>query len=268
MKKLLTRVLLTIPLAALVASAYTAAAWADTPNASDTKLPEPIASMADRGLEIVGSFDAPSGLTGYAATFQGRPIAIYLTEDSEHAVLGTLIDSQGKDLTAEPLQRIVSGPQAEKAWAQLESSHWVRDGSEDAEVIVYEFTDPNCPYCHKFWQLARPWVDAGEVQLRHVMVGILMADSAPKAATILAAKDPSEAFAVSQHNYDQGGIQVAKDIPDAAQEKVATNNDLMKSLGYSATPTIVYKNDNGEVGVKQGLPQGNEVEAILGGPKP
>ncbi|MGO1500286.1 MAG: hypothetical protein ACTHWH_03250 [Marinobacter sp.] len=55
---------------------------------------------------------------------------------------------------------------------------------------------------------------------------------------------------------------------DLAREKVAANNDLMKSLGYSATPTIVYKNDNGEVGVKQGLPQGNQVETILGGPKP
>ena len=266
--KRLTHVLLAVPLAVLVAGAYVLIAWPDTSSASDTALPGPIAAMADRGLEIVDTFDAPSGLKGYAATFQGRPMAIYLTEDGEHAILGTLIDGQGKDLTAEPLKRVVSGPQGKKAWAQLESASWVRDGSKGADTIIYEFTDPNCPYCHKFWQQTRPWVDAGKIQIRHVLVGILKPDSGPKAATILAADDPEAVFNRGERNYDQGGIQVADDIPGAAREKVAANNDLMKSLGYFATPTILYKKANGEVGVKQGLPQGEEVEAILGSEPP
>lgn len=266
--KQLTRVLLAVPLAGIVVGAYLLVAWPEPSGATDANLPKPVAAMADRGLEIIDTFEAPSGLTGYAATFQGRPMAIYLTGDGEHAILGTLIDGQGKDLTAEPLERVVSGPQGKKAWAQLESAPWVRDGNKDADTIVYEFTDPNCPYCHKFWQTARPWVEAGEVQIRHVLVGILKPDSGPKAATILAADDPEAALTRSERNYDQGGIQVADDIPDAAREKVAANNELMESLGYFATPTILYKKDNGEVGVKQGLPQGEEVEAILGSEPP
>jgi len=266
--KRLTRVLLAVPLTTMVVGSYGLIAWPDASNASANDLPEPVAAMADRGLKIVDTFDAPSGLTGYAATFQGRPMAIYLTEDGEHALLGTLIDAQGKDMTAEPLERIVSGPQSEKAWAQLGSASWVGDGSKDADTIIYAFTDPNCPYCHKFWEAARPWVEAGQVQIRHVMVGILKPSSGPKAATILAADDPEAALTCNEQNYDQNGIQIADDIPDAARRKLAGNNDLMKSLGYFATPTILYKKDNGEVGVKQGLPQGNDIEKILGGPKP
>lgn len=254
------RALLTLSLATLATSA-----GADI---SPAELPDPVAAITGHGVEVIDTFDAPGNLTGYAATLRGKPVAIYLTEDGQQAILGTMIGAQGEDLSAEPLERIVSGPQGEKAWEQVESADWVRDGSEDAEVIIYEFTDPNCPYCHQFWQQARPWVNAGKVQIRHILVGILKQDSAPKAATILAAEDPSAALNRSERNYDQGGIEVADNIPDTARQKVADNNALMKSLGYFATPTILYKKANGDVSVKQGLPQGSEVTEIFGSPKP
>lgn len=266
----ISRMLLAVPLAALAAGAYVLLAWAgpsDADNERDADRPAPIAALADRGLDIVDSFEAPSGLTGYAATFQGRPMAIYLTPDGEHALLGTLVDSAGTDLSAEPLERIVSGPENDDAWDRLADSTWVRDGNEDAERIVYELTDPNCPYCNQFWQTARPWVEAGDVQIRHVMVGILKADSVPKAATIVAADNPGAALERHERNYVNGGITAADDIPESAREKVNTNNDLMSALGYFATPTILYRDTDGEIVVKQGMPRGEEIEQILG-PKP
>lgn len=48
---------------------------------------------------------------------------------------------------------------------------------------------PNCPFRNLFWKQARPWVEAGDVQLRHVMVGMLRPDSAGKSAALLAAED-------------------------------------------------------------------------------
>src|SRR3546814_8987929 len=56
------------------------------------------------------------------------------------------------------------------------------------------FSDPNCPYCNMFWKQARPWVESGKVQLRHIMVGMLRADSAGKSAALLSAKDPRAAL--------------------------------------------------------------------------
>ncbi|MBH03201.1 MAG: ABC transporter ATP-binding protein, partial [Xanthomonadales bacterium] len=46
------------------------------------------------------------------------------------------------------------------------------------------------------------------------------------------------------------------------------NNQLMQSLGFSATPTIVYRDDSGDVQVVQGVPQGDAMTAAMGGPKP
>lgn len=259
------KILLAVSAAVTVVGALMVNAWADK---QTDKLPAPVAALLDIGIEVVERFDAPSGLTGFGATYEGRPLAIYLTEDGKHAIVGKLFDSQGQDLTEKALERIVAAPGAEKAWELLENSHWVLDGSADAEVIVYEFTDPNCPFCHKFWKSARPWVEAGKVQIRHVMVGIIRPDSPHKAASILSADNPSEAFARSQERYNRGGAKIADNIPRTAKEQVIENNALMKSLGYFATPTIIYKNKTGLFGVKQGLPQGDELIEIMGSPKP
>src|ERR1700754_2175348 len=77
------------------------------------------------------------------------------------------------------------------AITQLEHAHWVLDGSAKAPRTVYVFTDPNCPYCNKFWGDARPWVDSGKVQLRHIMVAVIAPTSAGKAATPLTDRDPA-----------------------------------------------------------------------------
>ncbi|WP_373769742.1 thiol:disulfide interchange protein DsbG, partial [Delftia acidovorans] len=78
-------------------------------------------------------------------------------------------------------------PAGDTVQAQLETSTWVPDGKADAPRVIYTFTDPNCKYCHKFWEAARPWVDAGKVQLRHILVGVIRDDSPAKAAAILQA---------------------------------------------------------------------------------
>src|SRR3546814_13917370 len=91
-----------------------------------------------------------------------QPVAVYATNDGEHAVVGTLINAQGEDIGAEALQRLVAGPMSARTWAQLEASEWIADGKADAPRVIYTFSDPNCPFCNKFWGAARPGVDWGE----------------------------------------------------------------------------------------------------------
>ncbi|MEP0000978.1 thiol:disulfide interchange protein DsbG, partial [Marinobacter sp.] len=147
--------------------------------------PPAVQQLIDRGVSIKGTFDAPGGMIGYVGDMQGRGVAFYLTPDKEHVVVGPMLDEKGNNLTEPKIQELVLGPQNENAWRQLEDADWVRDGDADAPVVIYTFTDPNCPYCHRFRQAAEPWIDTGRVQLRHILVGILKQDSLPKAATII-----------------------------------------------------------------------------------
>lgn len=242
---------LAVPIAAFAASAT----------------PPPIKALEKQGFQIEDQFDTPGDLTGYAAQYKGQPITVYLTPDKKRALVGTMVDGQGHNLSAEPLQKM-SAQQHQDIWPKLEQSHWVADGSDDAKRVVYEFTDANCPFCHKFWQASRPWVKAGKVQIREVMVGILKSSSKPKAAAILAADDPAAALKKNEQNYDNGGITPVKNIPADVKKKIEANNKLMKSQGFYATPTIVYRDDNGQVQVKQGLPQGDSLTKIMGSPEP
>lgn len=230
--------------------------------------PAAVQQLIDRGVSIDGTFDAPGGMTGYVGNMQGRAVAFYLTPDGEHVVVGPMLAADGENLTEPKIQELVVGPQNDKAWAQLEGADWVQDGDPDAPVIVYTFTDPNCPFCHRFRQSAEPWVKAGRVQLRHIMVGILKEDSLPKAATIIGANKPSEALSENQDSYSDGGIEVDRQLVSANAKRVQANNRLMSSLGLSATPSTYFRDSNGNVQMKQGAPRPNELPEIMGSEKP
>ena len=236
--------------------------------ASADELPAPLQALEAEGLTIHGRFEAPDGLTGYAASAGGQPMTVFVTEGGEHAVIGNLVDAEGENLSRAPLDRLVRAPQDAETWGELERSAWIADGRDDAERIVYVFTDPNCPYCRQFWQAARPWVEAGRVQLRHVMVGILAADSPRKAVSLLAADDPAAALA----DHQRGDTIAIRDaLPRRLELALQENHNLMDDLGLVATPGIVYRpNDpqgGGRLETAQGMPQEDTLAEILG-PRP
>lgn len=226
--------------------------------------PAPIKAIEAQGVEIIGTFVAPGGLTGYAGVVEMQPLAIYLTSDGKHAIVGSMIDAKGNNLSRPALEKLVSKPMTDRVWRQLEKSTWIGDGKKTAPRIVYTFTDPNCPYCNKFWKDARPWVDAGKVQLRHVMVAILGPTSPGKAAALLAAKDPQAALTQHEQQHAKGGTQALNQIPPAIQAKLDANQQLMQQLGASATPTIFYQDASGNLQKLQGAPSAQMLGKIMG----
>ncbi|PMR73172.1 thiol:disulfide interchange protein DsbG [Billgrantia endophytica] len=231
---------------------------------ADDQWPAPVGALADQGLEIHGEFEAPGGLTGYAASHQGREMALYLTPDGEHAIVGTMVDAEGNDLSEAALDELVRAPQELAAWERLENSHWIQDGDADAPRVLYTFTDPNCPYCRRFWEQARPWVEAGEVQLRHIMVGILQQNSPAKAAALLGADDP--AAALHAHSGSGEDIQPAAQ-PREVEDQVYRNNQLFDELGLYATPTTLFQHD-GRLERVDGMPSEERMLQAMGGSRP
>ncbi|QXI16248.1 thiol:disulfide interchange protein DsbG [Pseudomonas hamedanensis] len=228
------------------------------------ELPAAIKQIEAKGAKIVGQFDAPDGLRGYAAQYQNRGMALYLTPDGKHVMVGNLYDAEGKDLSSEPLQKLVYAPMAKEVWAKFEASNWIQDGNKDAPRTVYLFSDPNCPYCNVFWEQARPWVKAGKVQLRHIMVGIIREDSPGKSAALLAAKDPAKALEDHEKAGKGSSLKALKDIPVAVQTKLAANMQLMEDLELQATPAIFYMDGKGELQQQQGAPTPEKLVKILG----
>nr|WP_158459069.1 thiol:disulfide interchange protein DsbG [Pseudomonas fluorescens] len=228
------------------------------------ELPKAIQQLQAKGAVIKGSFDAPGGLRGYAAEYQNDGVALYLTPDGKHVLVGSLMDEQGQDLSAAPLDKLVYEPMSKAVWAKLQTSAWIADGKADAPRTVYVFSDPNCPYCNLFWQQSRPWVDSGKVQLRHIMVGIIREDSPGKSAALLASKDPAQAL----HAHEQAGkastLTALEQIPEAVQARLDGNLALMEQLGLAATPAIFYQDEKGRLQSQQGAPRPEMLGKILG----
>ncbi|WXL24758.1 thiol:disulfide interchange protein DsbG [Ectopseudomonas mendocina] len=225
--------------------------------------PEAVQAFEKKGLKIVGRFDAPNGLQGFAARYQGQGVAMYLTADGKNVLIGSLYDVEGNDLSKAPLDKLVYQPMGKEMWQRLERSTWIVDGAADAPRVVYVIADPNCPYCSMFWKQARPWVDAGKVQLRHVLVGILREDSAGKAAAILSSKSPQTALNNHEAAGKDSNIRPLGRIPDSLSGKLAANLVLMQDLGAAATPAIFYM-EGDRLQQHQGAPRGETLEKILG----
>lgn len=254
----------------LFAAAF-AATLAGCNDNRETASPQPdgenaaiLQELKKQGVTVHGPLEVPGGLRAFAASTGTQPLAIYIMPDSNYALIGTLIDAQGKPVADEELKRVASEPMDREAWAALEAAAWVQDGSPNAGRVVYAFTDANCPFCSELWRSARPWVEAGKVQLRHVMVGVIRADSAAKAAAILEADDPQAALTQNELNHSSGGITPLATIPAETNAKLNSNVELMRRLGFSGTPGLVARGSNGSLSFQSGAPRGAALEALFG----
>ncbi|PLC50879.1 thiol:disulfide interchange protein DsbG [Pollutimonas subterranea] len=231
--------------------------------AQATDKPPVIEALEDQGVTFKQEFDAGEGVRAFAGIVGDSPIAVYVLADG-NAVSGTRLNAKGEPIDHATLQSLVAKPISDQAWADLESATWVLDGKADAPRVIYTFTDANCPYCHLFWEAARPWVDAGKVQLRHLLVGLIKEDSPTKAAAILGASDRSAALRENEVKYDQGGITPAKSVPEDVQRTLDDNQMLMLSMGFRGTPGIIVRDGEGLIQKYNGMPQQGVLAEVLG----
>ncbi|MDF3826467.1 MULTISPECIES: thiol:disulfide interchange protein DsbG [unclassified Pseudocitrobacter] len=228
------------------------------------ELPAPVKAIEKQGITIIKPFDAPAGMKGYLGKYQDMGVAIYVTPDGKHAISGYMYDEKGQNLSEQLFQKEIYTPAGQEMWKRMEKSHWLLDGKKDAPVILYVFADPFCPYCKQFWQQARPWVDAGKVQLRTLLVGVIKPESPDTAAAILATKDPAKTW----HDYEQSGGKLKLTLPATpaadAMRTLNENQKLMDDLGANVTPAIYYMNKEGQLQQVVGLPDAQKLKVMMG----
>lgn len=229
--------------------------------------PPAIDELEKLGVTVTGKFPAKGGLEAWAAYQGEEPVALYVTPDGKHVIAGVMLDEEGDDVNRDALEEAVFQEMTQDVWARLEDSAWIADGQADAARKVYVFTDMNCPYCNKLWMDARPWVESGKVQLRHVLVGVIKPNSAAKAA-VLAGDNPSAMLAQHARLHtqdtmkalragraralDDRGVQPLQDIPPVVQQQLDGNQALMASLALHATPAMVWRAEDGAIKTQMG----------------
>lgn len=207
------------------------------------------------GFSFVKQIEAPAHMTGWAGHMQQNPMTVFISNDNKYYIVGDLHNAKGDNLTVDALNTHVKQSVLDDVWKSLEKSAWIQDGNVKAPRIIYVFSDPNCPYCHAFWEKARPYVKAGKVQLRHIQVGVIRAESRGQAATLLAASNPQQVFEAFNAAKGKQKLKELKPIPAHLAEKLESNEEMMNKYGFYATPALVWKNSQGQMETAQGLPK-------------
>lgn len=235
--------------------------------ADNPDLPATLQALEKQGLTVIEEFDVGGEGRGEVRAFAGvagdQPVAVYLLSGGS-AIVGTRVNANGEAVDEPMLLELVAKPMGEQTWARLEAANWVLDGAADAPRVVYTFSDPNCPYCNRFWETARPWIDSGKVQLRHLLVGIIKEDSPTKVAAILDADDPSAALLENERRFAEGGVAPAQTVSAEVQAVLDANQMLMVSQGFRGTPGIIVRDENGLIQKYNGMPQPDALADVLG----
>ena len=167
-------------------------------------------------------------------------------------------------------QTYSSKPEYDSLFEQLVHTDVIVEGRARSTHVLYVFFDANCYYCNLTWKALRPYLKAG-LQVRWVPVAYQQASSAGRAAAILAARDRVAALRANETKYNaahyDGGIEPQAQVSAKLSASLADNTRLMQTFGAPGTPALVWKDPQGSIRFKVGMPRLSELPAITGLPE-
>jgi len=176
----------------------------------------------------------------------------------------TLVSTVGRAADT-PTGRDIREPEYQTLFAQLEKTDVVPEGAKEAKSVLYVFFDANCFYCHLTWKALQPYETAG-LQVRWVPVAYQQPSSVGRAAAIMQASDRSAALRINEIGYNaaqfDGGIQPMDKVPGTLVAQLEANTQLMRKFGAPGTPALVWKDRDGKVRFKVGVPRLSELPQI------
>ena len=146
---------------------------------------------------------------------------------------------------------------------RLDRAHWIAAGAKSSARVVYVFADPDCPFCNDLWKALKS-ARAPDVQIRYLLVAVIDADSRGKDAAILESADPAATLEQHERRYTKGGVTPKSAVQPATAEAVSVNEALMQALHLYGTPGMVYLDEHNDVKVFGGMPNAEQLRAIVG----
>ena len=231
--------------------------------------PKQIQVAINAGMKVLKTFPAASGLTGWVLSQGGRNSVVFTTADKKTLLSGALIDESGTNLSAQYEDKYVPKPDTTALYQALEKASYVVEGTiKNPKSVLYIFVDANCPFCHYTWKALQAYEKAG-LQARWILVATLGPTSMPKAIEVMASSDKTAGFRKMEDNHGKAWTaspQASETAKPELAEQIRKNGELMEAFGISGTPGIVWKDRQGKVNVKAGMPRLSEIPQITGMP--
>jgi thiol:disulfide interchange protein DsbG len=230
-------------------------------------------SLADLKQVAAGNFvdlGEFHGLEGYfvrsGPTFQ----VFYATPDGKQVIPGVLWDASGNDLTKTEIANIPGavptvevngpdGPQAAPAAAlpMIQNATFGTLGNNPAKHL-YMLIDPQCIYSIRAFQELKPFAEANQVEISVIPLTILDGEdggASTKSALALLSDKPDQIVGAWESG-SEGNLPATQ-----AGDKLRTNMLIAQAIGLKATPTFVWRKQDGSEGQLVGVPE--NIESLI-----
>ncbi len=202
-----------------------------------------------------------NGLSGLIAENAAGKKQLAFGLDGRYLIPGPIIGADGKLLNEQIAAKYGLLPKALPVSAvarKAMSAPGFVLGKSGPMVTV--FMDPNCIYCHQFYEGVLADIQSGKIRVKVVPVGFLKPSSFPKAVSVLSSASPARVWAQGEAHFntanEEGGVAPAKNLNTPVAAEVQANTKLLSETGEMATPTVVYCTKSGEVTMNHGVNQG------------
>jgi thiol:disulfide interchange protein DsbG len=154
-------------------------------------------------------------------------------------------------------------------WNKILAKHLTYIQEGHSGPVIYDFQDPNCPYCHVMYDHEASLIKAGKLTVRYVPVAFLTPQSPAEAAAWLQSSHPLIALkhfetivgpALRSGSYHL----LPKATPTAKTTKELKRNlEMMDVLGFQGTPAILYRVKSGQLGRIPGMISEKQLAGLL-----
>jgi thiol:disulfide interchange protein DsbG len=144
---------------------------------------------------------------------------------------------------------------------------YIQDGH--GGPVIYDFQDPNCPYCHALYENEAPLVREGKLTVRYVPVAILTPESTGEAAAWLSSPHPVQTL---QHfETIVGSAFQTRDFSHLPHSQVTAkirqelqeNKKIFVELGFDGTPALLFRAKNGQLGTIPGYMTASQLRQLI-----
>ncbi|WP_308388726.1 thiol:disulfide interchange protein DsbG [Acidithiobacillus sp. AMEEHan] len=236
---------------------------------SKDRAQELVSGVTHDQAQVTKVLPGPGGLTALVIADDGHKTLAYASPDGKYLILAqAIVNSKGENVIRHDAEEAGLLPKPLGAAQLAERASQAKSfvlGTKGPELIA--FVDPNCIFCHKFYEDAKPLIAEGKLRVRYVVAAFLKPSSLGKAAAILSARDPAAAMAKNEKGFneasEEGGISPDANPSPKVMAEVRKNTELLQDSGEVATPTIVYCDKDGKAQISHGMPE--ELDKFVSG---
>ena len=265
------KMILTIFITAIICIAACAGVywWYTAPNSGNA--PRLINQISHGNLTVLSQFNAIGNLEGYVvqSTQDNTQSIIYMDNQQRYLVSGTIIGSDGTDVSAQDYQTYIAPQSASLAFNYIANVTYIQQGSNSAAHQAYILFDPNCIYCHRLFEALQPAIQKGTLAVRWVPVAFLKQTSTGRAYAILSSPDPLAMLLQNESDFNEstedGGVPPLNSASLKVQQQLKNNMAFLTETQLTATPAILYKSKTGIANIIPGMVSQDKLDTMIEG---